>query len=266
MRFSIRLHRVLLMLGVLGLSCGLTAQQPEASQRQTFEVATIRLAGPNEPDGGIRPLPGGQEYWARDVPVKLIISLMFKLPMRQIEGGPGWINTDDYDIEAKAEAPTSLDNLHIMFQNLLVDRFNLKYHMETRQGPVYVLTVDKAGLKMKQNPGGDAWDYPILPTGRGEITGKRVPMKYFCWFLGQMLQRDERPVVDETGLKGFWDFRLQFLPDLPSNVSRDQLPPDLASRPSLFDALPEQLGLRLKPAQGPVPYFVIDHIDRPSPN
>ena len=257
----------LLLLAVLGLNCVVPAQQPDASRRLTFEVATIRPAKP-DPEGGIHPLPGGQEYWARDVPIKLIISLMYKLPMRQIEGGPAWVGNDDYDIDAKAEEPTTIDNLHLMFQNLLADRFNLKYHMETRQGPVYALTVDKAGVKMTRNPNAEAWsgNYPIDGRGRGDFTGTRVTTKYLCYWLGLMLQRDERPVVDETHLTGTWDFTLKFLPELPPGVSRDQLPPDLADRPSLFDAMPEQLGLRLEPAQGPVQYFVIDHIDRPSPN
>jgi uncharacterized protein (TIGR03435 family) len=266
-RILIGVQRGFLLLAMLGLSCEVPAQQADPASRLMFEVATIRPAKPNEPDGGIRPLPGGQEYWARDAPVKLIISLMYKLPMRQIEGGPDWIRTDGYDIEAKADHPTTIDNLHIMFQTLLADRFNLKFHMETRTGPVYALTVDKSGLKMKRDPNGEGWDYPMNSTGRVEFTGTRVPMKYFAWWLGQFaVQRDERPVVDETGLTGTWDFTLKFLPELPPNVSVDQLPPELANRPSIFEALPEQLGLKLEPAQGPVPYFVIDHIDRPSPN
>jgi uncharacterized protein (TIGR03435 family) len=258
------------LFGVLGLSSVVPAQQPDVSPqpspRLTFEVATIRLANPDGPDVGIRPLPGGQEYWARDVPVNLIISLLWKLPLRQVDGGPGWVSSDDYDIEAKADQPTTLDNLHIMFRNLLEDRFHLKYHMETRQGPVYALAVDKGGVKMQRDPSGEGWNYPINNTGRAEFTGKRVTMQYLCYWLGPMLQRDQRTVLDETGLKGTWDFTLKFLPELPPNVARDPLPPDLANRPSLFEALQEQLGLQLKPAQGPVQYFVIDHIDRPSPN
>ncbi len=267
MRFAIRVLALLLSLAVVGPGGMLSAQQPTPPQRLTFEVATIRPAKPDR-DGGIHPLPGGQEYWARDVPVKLIISLMYKLPMRQIEGGPAWVGSDDYDIDAKAEEPTTIDNLHIMFQNLLADRFNLKYYMETRKGPVYALTVDKAGVKMKRDPNAEGWsgNYPISGTGRANFTGTGVTMKYLCYWLGLRLQRDERQVVDETGLTGTWDFKLSFLPELPPNMSRDQLPPDLANRPSIFEALPEQLGLKLQPGQGPVQYFVIDHIDRPSPN
>jgi uncharacterized protein (TIGR03435 family) len=281
--FSVAVQRGLLLAAVLGLSGVVAAQQPAlsapqkqdspptqqpgASQRLTFEVATIRLAKPDS-DGGIHPLPGNQEYWARDVPVQLIVSLMWKLPLHQVVGGPGWVSNEGYDVEAKAEQPTTLDNLHIMFQNLLVDRFHLKYHMETRQGPVYALTVDKGGVKMARDAAEEAWSgkYPVEATGRAEFTGKQVTMKYFSYWLGLMLQRDERPVLDETGLKGTWDFTLKFLPELPPNMSRDQLPPDLANLPSIFDALPEQLGLRLRPAQGPVQYLVIDQIDRPTAN
>lgn len=260
--------QTLLLAALFGLTSLLPAQQPGPSARLTFEVATIRPAQPGETDGGIRPLPGGQEYWARNVPIKLIISLMYKVPLRQVIGGPDWVQSDLWDIEAKADHPTNLDDLHVMFRNLLQDRFNLKSHIETRQGPVYALTVDKGGVKMHRDPQGESsgGNYPIDAQGRGKFTGTRVTMTYLSYWLGLILRGDERPVLDQTGLTGTWDFSLEFLPELPPNVSREQLPPDLADKPSLFDALPEQLGLKLQPERGPVEYFVIDHIDRPSPN
>ena len=76
-----------------------------------------------------------------------MISLMYKVPMRQIIAGPDWIDTDRFDVEAKADGSHSVDDLHVMFQNLLADRFNLKFHKETREGPVYALTIDKIGAE-----------------------------------------------------------------------------------------------------------------------
>lgn len=91
-------------------------------------------------------------------------------------------------------------------------------------------------------------------------------MPYLCWMLGQLLQSDERPVINATGLSGLYDFHLAFLPTNLPRPDLDQLPTDVRDRPTLFQALPQQLGLKLIPRKGPVQYFVIDHIDRPTPN
>jgi len=241
--------------------------EPTMPSRLTFEVASIK---PSPPDNNgiftIKPLPGGTGYTAQNAPVKLMISLMYKVPMRQIVGGPDWINTEPYDVEARADGPHSVDDLHVMYQNLLADRFHLKFHKETREGPVYALTVDKSGLRMKPNGTGQAMGIPIVPATGGGFKGTQVPMQYLSYWLGQQLQYDGRPVVDETGLSASYDFTLSFAPQLPPNVSRDALPPELQQLPSIFDAVKQQLGLKLEAAKGPVEYFVIDHIEKPSAN
>jgi uncharacterized protein (TIGR03435 family) len=216
--------------------------------------------------GGIKALPGGQEYSAVGAPVKLMIALMYKIPMRQIEGGPDWLNSDLWDVKAKADRSYSLDDLHLMFQSLLADEFKLKFHKESKEGNVYVLSVDKAGLKMKANDSPQDFEIPVKGGQDGTTLGKRVPMEYLCWWLGQVLQRDERPVIDRTGLKGNYDFTLAFLPELPPNFPRENLPPGMLDRPSIFDAVKQQPGLRLDAQKGPVEYYVIDHAERPSEN
>ncbi len=242
----------------------LVAQDKPA--RLTFEVASVKPSPPGGRGGGIRAQPGGQRYSAQNVPVKLMISLMYKVPMRQITGGPAWIESDPFDIDAKADHSYSLDDLHIMFQNLLADRFKLKFHKEYKEGAVYTLSVDKSGSKMKVNDTPEPFDIPIKGSKDGVTLGTRVPMQYFCWWLGQILQRDGRPVIDKTGLTGNYDFTLSFVPDLPPDFPKENLPPGFLDRPSLFDALREQLGLRLQPAKGPVEYFVIDSAEKPSEN
>jgi uncharacterized protein (TIGR03435 family) len=238
---------------------------PTSPARTTFDVAAIK---PGQPGGiyTIKPLPGGNGYTAQNAPVKLMISLMYKVPMRQIVGGPDWIDTDAFDVEARADGSYSIDDLHIMFQNLLADRFHLKFHKETREGPVYALRVDKSGLKMKADGTGQAMSIPVVPVGGGGFKGTQVPMKYLSWWLGQQLQSDGRPVVDETGLSESYDFTLTFAPQLPPNVSRDRLPQELQELPSIFDAVKQQLGLRLEATKGPVDTLVIDHIEKPSEN
>jgi uncharacterized protein (TIGR03435 family) len=241
--------------------------------RLTFEVASIKPSQPagrgggrGEGGGGIKALPGGQEYSAQNVPVKLIISLMYKVPIRQITGGPDWLDTDRWNIEAKADHSYSLDDLHIMFQNLLADRFMLKFHKEIKEGPVYALTVDKSGSKMKINQTEQDFKIPLEGGKDGVTIGTRVPMQYFCWWLGQVLQRDERPVIDKTGLDKYYDFTLAFLPELPPDFPKENLPPAFLDRPSIFDALREQLGLKLLAQKGPVEFYAIDHVEKPAEN
>ncbi|HEX4749549.1 MAG TPA: TIGR03435 family protein [Bryobacteraceae bacterium] len=251
----------LMLWGQLG-----SAQSPNPSSKLEFEVATVRAAKPDEPGGGIRPLPGGQTYTAKNVPVALMIRLMFHLTPNQISGGPGWINTDRWDVDAKAEHPASLDDLHIMFQNLLIERFNIKFHHETKELSVYALVCDKGGSKMQPNTGPDPYDIPIQGAGRGKLVGKRVPMSYLTWFLAG-LPWIGRPVLDKTGLTGFYDFNFEFMPPqviAPGSPETDVGPG--AEGPSFFTAVREQLGLRLEPEKGPVEIMVIDSIQKPTEN
>ncbi len=211
-------------------------------------------------------MPGGNGYLVQNMSVKIMISLMYKVPMRQITGGPDWLDSDHYDIEAKADRPYSIDDLHVMFQNLLADRFNLKFYKDIKEGPVYALMVDKPGVKMKVNRNEQDFKIPIMPGPGNVFVGTRVPMQYLCWFLGQMLQSEERPVINKTGLDNNYDFTLSFAPELPPNFQKENLPPGLLDRPSLFDAVKEQLGLKLEPEKGPVEYYAIDHLEKPSAN
>ena len=154
-----------------------------------------------------------------------------------------------------------------MFQNLLADRFNLKFHIETKEGPVYALMVDKSGSKMKINDSAQDFKIPIMPGPDNVFVGKRVPLKYFCWFLGGQLMAEQRPVIDRPG----WVIKTT---TLPCRLRRSCHPifrkriylQGLLDRPSLFDALQEQLGLKLQPEKGPVEYYVIDHVEKPSEN
>src|SRR5271156_6238896 len=111
-----------------------------------FDVASIRPTKPGVQNGLIKALSGGHGYTARNMTVKVMISLMYKVPMRQIHGGPDWLNEDRYDVEARVDGAYSLDDLHIMYQNLLASRFHLQLHRETHDGNVYALTVDPSGL------------------------------------------------------------------------------------------------------------------------
>lgn len=259
-KHSATLIAILLLSAVAGLSQDKTDTAP----RLEFDVASIKPSQPGARGGGIKPLPGGQTYIATNVPVKLMIKLMFHLNDSQISGGPSWLNTDLYDVEAKADRPHSLDELHIMFQNLLKDRFKLQFHNETRTLRAFALVVEKSGPKLTLNQSPENFDIPVQPTGFGKLSATHCSMSYFSWILSQFL---DQPVLDQTGLDKFYDFKLEWTPELPPNMAGRQdlnLPP--TSGPDIFTAVREQLGLRLESRKGPVQVMVIDHIEKPSEN
>lgn len=247
-------------LAILALLTACAAHAQE-KPRLTFDVAVIRPSQPGIRDGGIKPLPGGFGYVAQNVSVKLMISLMYDVPGRQIQGAPEWLDTDRYDIEDKADRAYGRDDLHLLFQHLLEDRFHLKLHKDIKQGPVYALVVDSSN-KMSVNNSPEDFHIPISYANPDVAAGTRVSMSYFAWWLGLQLQQDGRPVIDKTGLTGHYDFKLSFAPVRPP----DQAPADRQDFPTLFEALKQQLGLKLLPQTGPITFLVIDHIERPSEN
>lgn len=236
------------------------AQQP--SLRLTFDVAVVRPSQPGQLNGGIKPFPGGFGYTASNVNVRLMIALMYGVSVHQVTGGPEWLDSDRYDVEAKSDRPYGRDDLHTLFQHLLEDRFHLTMRKETVEGPVYVLTLDGAAQKMKRNDSPEDFHIPMTFAPNGSSIGARVPMSYLAWWLGQQLQQENRPVIDRTGLPGYYDFTLSFAPIRPPGAEN---PPE-EQRPSLFTALREQLGLKLTPDKGPITHYVITHVEKPSAN
>ena len=254
---------VALFLAVPALFPGvpLLAQTPPLA----FDLASIHPSKPGQLDGSIKALPGGHGYTARNITAKLMISLMYKVPARQIRGGPDWLDTERWDVEARVDGSYSTDDLHTMYQNLLADRFQLKLHKEARKGNIFALTVEPSGSKLR--PDTSPQDYSIpMNGGFAHTRGVRVPMNYFTWWLGRVLQTDGRPVIDQTGLTGSYDFDLTFRPVLPPDASDDMLPAGVRDLPSIFTALREQLGLKLTPTKGTYYDLVIEQIEHPSAN
>ena len=235
-----------------------------------FDVASIKPTEEPGLTGGIRPAPGGERYQARNCPIKLMIQVAYRLRDDQVVGGPGWLDTDRWDMEAKAAKPSTSDELHVMLKNLLADRLNLKFHHEPRELSRYALTVDKGGPKLEAHKSADAgeiWiDQKEAPFLHMTLTGTSVPMDYLAFRLSQVL---DRPVVNQTNLPGEFDFKLAYTRDLPPGTPEGMRingeAPD-TSGPTIFQAIKQQLGLELKPGKGPVDVIVIDHADRPSAN
>jgi uncharacterized protein (TIGR03435 family) len=209
-----------------------------------------------------------------------------------IEEGPPWIDSARYDINAKAEGNAGgATMMGPMMQSLLEDRFKLKVHRETREGPAYALTIAKGGPKLTPFTEGSctALPFPPTPLAAGEkpycnnLISRRGPnlwldmrgqtLDEFCKRIGTAL---DRPVIDKTGIAGRFDFRMEFAqdettPGLPRGIDEPGGAPaasatDPAGGLSIFTALEEKLRLKLVPAKGPREFLVIDHIERPSEN
>jgi uncharacterized protein (TIGR03435 family) len=254
--------------GWSALALGLMLYGQDQPKRLTFEVASIKPAKPDESGGSVYPKPAGQGYDAESATVRLMISVVYRIPIANITGGPSWLDHDVWNVEAKADHAYSLDDLHKMFQNLLADEFKLKFHKESKEGPVYALIVNKSEPKMKVSDSPENFETPMIDGHRGGVAvGKRVSMAYLCyWLKRSLLWYDDRPVIDKTGLTEYYDFTLSYQPEWPPGFDKSNLPPELLARPSIFDALRDQLGLKLEPQKGPVEYYVIDHVEKPEAN
>jgi uncharacterized protein (TIGR03435 family) len=237
-----------------------------AQNPRKFEVASIK---PSAPDSGTetRRYPGGR-FTATGVTLKRLIQRGYEVQDFQIDGGPKWVNSERYDVVAKAGENLGLDpQIDSLIQALLADRFQLKFHRETREMLTYSLTADKSGPKLHANttaPG------PRWSLERGLLTGQRIPMSMFA---SDMLTKAlGSVVVDHTGLAGNFDLELKWIPDeARSAVPRIDKDSDSASSrdipgPSIFAAIRDQLGLKLEAHKGPVEVLVIDGAERPTEN
>ena len=276
---------------LLGIAaCGLFAQTDSAPR---FEVASIKLNTGDRSGMRVRVLPGGG-LMSQNAPLQMLMQNAYTLQAFQIVGGPAWMQSEGYNIEAKGDGkPASQAQVFLKLRALLEDRFQLKYHRETRELPVYALTVAKNGPKLpppKEGScmAGDLFAQPRPAPGQrpvpacgniavmGEPSGVRMqggqaPMAELTRILAMVMGR---PVIDRTGIKEKFDVDLHFAPDqslagLPPMGPRDPNLPaasDPTEPPQIFSAIQEQLGLKLESAKGPVEVLVIDHVERPSAN
>ncbi len=244
---------------------------PSRAQEQTanapakeFEVASIKPSAPG--GGGVRMQisPGGRLN-ASGVTTKMLIAQAYNVKDFQISGGSSWINSERYDLVAKADGEVAMGQLRPLIQKLLADRFQLVIHRDTKELPVYALVVGKSGPKFKESASNSPG--PQIRMGRGVIDGQSMGMDMLAGQLARSLGRD---VVDRTGLTGKYEIKLEFTPEEgagrgPGDGPEAAPPPDAAG-PSLFTALQEHLGLKLESSKGPVEIIVIDRVEKPTEN
>jgi uncharacterized protein (TIGR03435 family) len=234
-----------------------------------YEVATIKPSRPDQQGGGFT--LQGRHLVATNFTVEGLITLAYNLHPKQVTGAPEWLTTDHYDLDVLPdhEGLPSLDQARGIVRKLLAERFALKFHEDTKELSVYVLSVAKAGPKFSKS-GSD----PSSPPGLGGPPGRMMVRNASMEEFAQVMQMDlDRPVVDQTGLKDRYDFVLKWTPDesqyggrIPPSNSGDNGAANADALPSLFTAIQDQLGLKLDATKAPAKVFVIDHIEKPSAN
>ena len=251
------------MLRTLVSACMLLSASAGA---QSFEVASIKPAQPASPDRftGFQGQAGGRLN-TFGTSLRMLITYAYDVKDFQVSGGPGWANSERYDIVAKGDGNATRPEVRLMVQALLKDRFKLALRHETKDAPIYELVVAKGGLKIQEDTASAR--QRIARTGVGKVMAQKTSLAQFAELLATIAGR---PVVDKTGLPSTYTFQLDWTPDvgergLPGPARPDVAPPD-SNGPSLFAALQEQLGLRLQSAKGPVESLVIEEAEKPTEN
>lgn len=204
--------------------------------------------------------PGRERFVMRNMSLGALILVAYDITVRQLAGTEKLI-FDAYDIAAKAERPATRDEMREMLRRLLADRFRLTVRREARALPVYALTVTKGGPKLKVSSAPDKdGGTPLVPAHAGgteaetgHLIFRNESMSEFAWALSRTQATGDRVVVDQTALKGTYDFELKWVREG-------------ADGPSIFEALQEQLGLKLEPKKATVELVVIEHVERATEN
>ena len=275
-----------------------------AAYGQQFDVASIKPAAEPTSPGMMRigmnggpgsPDPGRIHY--ENVSLKMLVTKAYGVQDYQISG-PDWLNSERFDIEAKLPYAATKEQFQTMLQNLLIERFKMAIHRDKKELPTYVLVVAKNGSKLKPSAVDPAAPVPGPPTGRmvmgkdgfpdmragghgvtmAVVMGRGAKMAASQASMQELAERlaDQlgRPVVDQTGLTGKYEFELYFsmegleMPPPPPGARMApppgavEAPSDGESRPTLQTAVQEQLGLRLESRRAPLDLIVVDHIEK----
>jgi uncharacterized protein (TIGR03435 family) len=258
--------RIIIAAAIVG-SVGLMAQTPQPPLE--FDVISVKPNMSGERGGSSRADPG--RYVGVNVTLRRIIGLAYR-PVQEFVGGPSWINTDGFDIEAKADFTPNREQMLEMLRSLLADRFKLVVHRETRQMPVYALVLARADGKTgpqlrRAEPCAQDTRCGGFSVGNGVLKGAGVTLTQLAAELPSATEG--RYVIDRSGLTGLFDVNLRWNVDalgpgiIPGPIP-DPIPgPDA---PSVFAAIQEQLGLKLEPIIAPIDVIVIDRAERPTSN
>jgi len=274
--------------------------QARAGGKLAFEVASIKpsldqpFRPPSFPLSNDESFSNTGGHFVADFPITVYIQFAYKIrPTTEQSQAmtavlPKWVTTDRFTIEATAAGKPTKDQFRLMMQTLLAERFGLRVHFETRREKIFALTLvkpGKTGLKLIPHELGPPCDAPVPGSKEGLQLPDRCDVQFLTMGrdgLARMGSRNTtmdvlaaslsgpgnlgRPVVDQTGLEGHFDFIVEFAMERPNGRPGEAAAQQDPAGPSFVTALREQLGVRLEPTEGPVREIVIDHVERPSEN
>jgi len=239
-----------------------------ADAKPVFEVATIKPSAPDEQ--GKYFTVRGDRFVTANTTLLDLIKFAYGVQDKQVANLPDWATSQKYDLDGKPDIPgmPDPDQLRHMVQLILADRFQLKFHEEKKDMSAYVLSVAKGGEKMEK-AAPDSGSLPgLFFRGLGVLTVRNATMQDFCQLMQSAVL--DRPVVDETGLQGRYNFLLKWTPDESQfgGLGVKVPPPSDAADapPPLYTAITEQIGLKLEAGKASVRVLVVDHVDQPSAN
>jgi uncharacterized protein (TIGR03435 family) len=254
------------------------ASGPPQAQVPRFEVASIRRNLSPDYDGAIGSQPNGR-FFVRSIPLRSIIQVVYEVPAFRVTGGPDWVDTERWDIQAKADEAVPESQLHVMMRLLLGERFRLVLRPETRSTPGFALVRTRPdgalGPKLRAHsepcPSEPAQVAPVVinampPCGRMSGSDRVIMMnaRPLSDLATILARRVARPVVDRSGLAGLFDVDLRWTADARSSAPIAQAPGAPDDSVSVFTALQEQLGLRLQGERVDTEFLVIDKVERPT--
>jgi uncharacterized protein (TIGR03435 family) len=231
----------------------------------SLEVATIKLSPPDQ--RGRNHGFNGHEYITRNTNLINLLAIAYGVHSKQILSAPDWASSVLYDITGIPDAPGRPNQKQesILIKKLLVDRFQLKSHTESRVLSVYAITVAKDGPKMTKDTGPANAPQAFGLGGFANLTVRNLTMNDFAKSMQSAVM--DRPVVDQTGLTDRYDFQLKWTPDDSQFTQFPTVPPkndNPDAPPNLYTAIQQQLGLKIEPAKAPDAVLVIDHVEKPS--
>lgn len=238
-----------------------------ADANPVFEVATIKPSNP-ETQGKYFTVRG-RRFMTGNTTLSDLLTFAYGLHPRQITGGPAWLDSDKYDLNAQPEGEGQPNDKQwrVMVQKVVADRFKLSFHHDKKELLVYAIVVAKGGAKLTKSTGDPNGLPGLFFQGLGVLPARNATIADFAGVMQAVVL--DRPVLDQTGLSGRYDFLLKWTPDQWQFSSLGgKLPPpsDEAAAPDLFTAVQQQLGLKLESVKAPVEVLVIDHVEKPTAN
>jgi uncharacterized protein (TIGR03435 family) len=248
------------------------APPPMTEPNPAFDVATVKLSDPKAKINFRYMRLMKDRFMSGNMPLTDLIEWAYWLNSHQLVGGPAWMASEKYDNvgQPNGEGVPSEEQWKEMVRKLMADRFQLKFHTEKREMPVYLLVLAKTELRIA--PTNNEGPNPVPNFIYGSPGGVAMDPRY-CTMndFARMLQSwfVDRPIIDRTGITGRHDFQVWWTPDQTVSAAmgpRPEPPPDEVQAPDLFTALQQQVGLKLESAKQPADVIVIDHVERPSEN